>query len=812
MVVSMVPFGARSAAAQGGSRTINNIEVSGRFLEVWDAQGNEQNSTYVNGLPITEVRSEISTEDGVAYQTQWFERAKYEAHPENQAPYDVLLGRLGANFVEGRGAVDPDTGEVRNASDAPFVKIDQPSDLSDTKIYFPETGHTVSDLILQYWNQYGGLQQFGFPLSEPFEEVSTDGNSYVTQYFERARFEVHPEKAAPYEVELGLLGVQQYKTTPVAADSLPIAPAPGTTSAKDTLVTGSAQISQIGSLFGLEESTVVGSRILWAVTFQDSLIGIDDKENLFPLLAWYVPTLENGGAFYVGAGDDRHLVTKYKLRKGINWSDGTEIDSNDVVFSHRLSLDDPNSVSVSVAVKIANVENPDKYTVLYNWMSLNDAKAKKASVQSEDPEALTTTWAFLDTFISADRPVTDLGYATIGSVRPQHKLENIPVDQIAASSEGSQPTGYGPYIVEEFRVGEVVTLVENPNYNLTAKPAIKRIINRQVATNVQVQNYTSGQIDLIESEGTVIPPDDVQDLINAGGVVQSVPAVSFDRLEFRIQDALDGYANLGDVKTRQGLAHSLNKEQVLAVAFRGAAGNIDSPVAPEAWHSLQNPNFATEFPQIAAQYQLPIYEYDPAKAVALLEEAGWVCPAGQTGNNCGGQARVNADGQPLSFIYGTTANNPIRLTTQQLLQQDMAAVGIAADIRQYSGFFNNDGAKATGEAELAQFAYTSTSQSNFDPYDSSQWNTDVLAGGQNQLHYANPVVDAANRMFSASSTREEIALQSAIAQVAMMEDVAIIPLAARPNIVMYTEKLQNVKVTNSLAPQYWNITTWFFAP
>ena len=80
---------------------------------------------------------------------------------------------------------------------------------------------------------------------------ATDGKTYSVQYFERNRFEVHPEKAAPYEVELGLLGVQQYKTTPIAADALPIAPPKGVTSAKDTLTFGSLQ----------EPTTLVASRI-----------------------------------------------------------------------------------------------------------------------------------------------------------------------------------------------------------------------------------------------------------------------------------------------------------------------------------------------------------------------------------------------------------------------------------------------------------------------------------------------------------------------------------------------------------------------
>src|SRR5687767_10906046 len=94
--------GVGSATAQTPARTMNGFEVSGRFLEEWGKQGSEQSSVYVNGLPITARRAEISMEDGRTYQTQWFERARYEAHPENPKPYDVLLGRLGATRVEGR--------------------------------------------------------------------------------------------------------------------------------------------------------------------------------------------------------------------------------------------------------------------------------------------------------------------------------------------------------------------------------------------------------------------------------------------------------------------------------------------------------------------------------------------------------------------------------------------------------------------------------------------------------------------------------------------------------------------------------------
>ncbi len=74
--------------------------------------------------------------------------------------------------------------------------------------YFPETGYTVSGSFLDYWENNGGLYIFGFPITEEFEDLSTNGETYLTQYFERAIFEYHPEYAGTrYEVLLRLLGV-----------------------------------------------------------------------------------------------------------------------------------------------------------------------------------------------------------------------------------------------------------------------------------------------------------------------------------------------------------------------------------------------------------------------------------------------------------------------------------------------------------------------------------------------------------------------------------------------------------------------------
>ncbi len=68
--------------------------------------------------------------------------------------------------------------------------------------YFPETGHSVGHGFLKYWESFGGLSAFGYPITDEMQE-----NGTTVQYFQRARFEWHPG-AAPqrYDVLLGLLG------------------------------------------------------------------------------------------------------------------------------------------------------------------------------------------------------------------------------------------------------------------------------------------------------------------------------------------------------------------------------------------------------------------------------------------------------------------------------------------------------------------------------------------------------------------------------------------------------------------------------
>lgn len=82
------------------------------------------------------------------------------------------------------------------------------------QITFPETGKTLTGGFLAYWQQNGGLAQFGFPISNEISEQSqTDGKIYIVQYLERSVFEYHPENQPPNDILLQLLGVARYTAT-----------------------------------------------------------------------------------------------------------------------------------------------------------------------------------------------------------------------------------------------------------------------------------------------------------------------------------------------------------------------------------------------------------------------------------------------------------------------------------------------------------------------------------------------------------------------------------------------------------------------
>ena len=175
-------------------------QTCGRILSYWHENG----GLPVFGYPIGP--QQAVTIEGRVYQAQAFERNRLELHPENARPYDVLLGRLGAEVLGRQGR---DWQQFGKLGSAPVGCL-----------FFAATGHSLCEPFLSYFRNHGlefdgqagkdlgeSIALFGLPLSEPQTET-IQGKAYTVQWFERARFEWHPENQDPYRVLLGLLSVE----------------------------------------------------------------------------------------------------------------------------------------------------------------------------------------------------------------------------------------------------------------------------------------------------------------------------------------------------------------------------------------------------------------------------------------------------------------------------------------------------------------------------------------------------------------------------------------------------------------------------
>jgi hypothetical protein len=204
--------------AQPGARCFaeTGFCIEGRIREFWEQNG----GLAVFGFPIAPQRAELV--EGQTVQVQWFERHRMELHPTNPRPYDVLLGRLAADSLSGQ---DRDWRSFPASAPQPGCS------------FFRETNHNVCGDFLVAWRANGlefdgrietsaaeSLALFGLPLSDAQTEM-IEGKQYVVQWFERARFEAHPENRSPYHVLFGLLGVEHLnRPAPTATPTLTPAP------------------------------------------------------------------------------------------------------------------------------------------------------------------------------------------------------------------------------------------------------------------------------------------------------------------------------------------------------------------------------------------------------------------------------------------------------------------------------------------------------------------------------------------------------------------------------------------------------------
>jgi peptide/nickel transport system substrate-binding protein len=197
-------------------------------------------------------------------------------------------------------------------------------------------------------------------------------------------------------------------------------------------------------------------------------------------------------------------------------------------------------------------------------------------------------------------------------------------------------------------------------------------------------------------------------------------------------------------------------------------------------------------------------EYDPERAAALLDEAGWV--------DSDGDGIRDKDGVSLSLRYATTTRQ-LRQDIQAVSQQQLAEIGIELILEPYAAdiFFNGyaqGGPAATGNYDIAEW---SSSPDAFPDPDTSRFTcaeipTEDSPSGGNWNYYCNPELDA---LFEASQSETDLEARAALyhqIDAIIREDAVWLPLWFDADIWVVNPRLQNVRI-NGVFP-FWDVVNW----
>ncbi len=529
-----------------------------------------------------------------------------------------------------------------------------------------------------------------------------------------------------------------------------------------------------------------------AIGNEPTLTRRNDLNDWVPWLAETVPTLENGGARYVGDGADKRLQVTFTMRKDVKWSDGKAVTAADVKFAWELIMNPDYSVpDRSTQQKVATIDTPDDYTVIANFLSEGEAKEAAANGRGGLPAK-----AYAD-FATQSGPVLDPGYyKDYLPAFPKHVLQPL-LEKVGAADLPKQdimrkPLGIGPYKVTEWAEGQFIALAAVPTFFLGAPRTPNLIVKIVTDTNAILAQLATSELDVVTedalSEFSAPELDKManQKLIRA----YYTPGATWEHIDLNLENE-----HLGILNVRKAIAHAINRQQLVDKVLNGKTKVIHSWAPEWRW------DFSPEIPK---------YDFNPEKAKALLKEAGYAP---------GPDGILAKGGKKLSIKYGTTAGNQARLLVTQLVQADLKAVGIEANLDyvpssewfaagdnpgplwgrtfemgEYAWVGGDDplGAKnlySTGGIPAKDNAYVGQ---NFPGFKDAR-NDELLAESENTL-------DQARRV-------EVYAEQQKI----WAEAVPVVTLYARANVTATKRSLQNFRPTPTNTPPTWNCYDWYLA-
>jgi len=316
---------------------------------------------------------------------------------------------------------------------------------------------------------------------------------------------------------------------------------------------------------------------------------------------------------------------------------------------------------------------------------------------------------------------------------------------------GEVTIGAGPFRVVRVERGDRIVLAPNAGYPggpPRLDPLVVRIVPDEV---VRVLELERGGVQLLEDR----PEPEL--LARLRGIptlaVTQQPGSSFDYLALNLRDP-----RLAKRRVRQAVALALDRDALIASVLGGAARPATGMLAPEHWGYAET----------------PAWRHDPARARRLLDRAGFPDPDGP-----GPRPRFR-------LIY-KTSTQPGRRRLAEAIQAQLAAVGIAVDVRPYEwGTLYAD--IRTGNFELAALAWVGISDP--DLYYLTLHSTMTPPAGYNRGHYASRVMDRLTARGRRLGTAQRRACYGRIQRRAA-EDLPVIPLWWEDRVVVQSRRLRD---------------------
>lgn len=483
----------------------------------------------------------------------------------------------------------------------------------------------------------------------------------------------------------------------------------------------------------------------------EGLIERDEHWKLHPRLATQIPSIENG---LIKDLPGNRIEVTWHLKEGLKWSDGAPLTVDDFIFAYHMIMDNRLPViSRDLERRVEKMRAIDHHTLIVTW---------------KEPYA----------------------YANLGhTALPKHLLESIYIqnpEKYHESFYNRHPIGNGPYQLEEWSAGSHLIFSRNPHW-AGQKPKFKKIIYKIIPnTNALESNLLSGTIDAIGSLGLDL--DQALDFERRHGTNFKFyyrPSLTWEHIDCNLDNPI-----LKDKRVRQALLHGANRQQMVTVLFEGKLEVADSWLPPK--HYGFNPD-------------IKHYTYNPEKAKALLEEAGWeMTPTG---------IREKA-GEKLRLTIMTTAGNKTREQVQQLLQADWKKIGIELEIvNQPPKVYFGETIRKRKFKHLAMYA------SIFGPISDgeSSWTMENIPSERNNWQGQNTTgwvhQTASELLHKVPITLKEEMRKEFLRQQQRLwaEEIPALPLYFRTEISVTHKSLQNWAMTGSNAPLTWNAEQWYFS-